>query len=174
MSKYQEIQCIYERYRQIYLVESLDQILPSLQFKQVTKKPLKYQYFEGNQNEMPPMSYMVAKEQQPVVTITKDGKETQNTAEPNDVIMSGLSREKYAVKSAKFPKLYQVNIGSEVIPEQSPRTVARVENIQQPITFTAPWGEDMVLKPGDYLVKDGDQGYYRIARHEYEQTYNPL
>jgi hypothetical protein len=74
MSKYQEIQCIYERYRQIYLIESLDQILPSLQFKQVTKKPLKYQYFEGKQNEMPPMSYMVTKEQQPVVTITKDGK----------------------------------------------------------------------------------------------------
>ena len=31
----------------------------------------------------------------------------------------------------------------------------------------------MVLKPGDYLVKDGDAGYYRIAKVEYEQTYNP-
>jgi hypothetical protein len=30
----------------------------------------------------------------------------------------------------------------------------------------------MVLKPNDYLVKDGDQGYYRIAKVEYEQTYN--
>jgi hypothetical protein len=31
----------------------------------------------------------------------------------------------------------------------------------------------MVLKPGDYLVRDGDQGYYRIAQAEYGQTYNP-
>jgi hypothetical protein len=41
-----------------------------------------------------------------------------------------------------------------------------------PVTFTAPWGESMILKPGDYLVKDGDAGYYRIAKLEYDQTYN--
>ena len=86
--------------------------------------------------------------------------------------MSGPSRENYVVKAAKFPKLYQGKLGDIIMPEQSPRLVSKYTG-QQPITFTAPWGESMILKPGDYLVKDGDQGYYRIAKAEYEQTYNP-
>lgn len=163
-----------QAYQSIYLQENLQQILPTLNFQQTTKKALKYQPFDGSQEQMPAMSYMVVKEPQEVVTVTADGKETQNKAEPNDVVVSGPSKEKYAIKAAKFPKLYQGKIGDVVIPEQSPRTVAQVTNLQQPITFKAPWGEDMVLKPGDYLVKDGDQGYYRIAKKEYEQTYNPL
>jgi hypothetical protein len=85
--------------------------------------------------------------------------------------MSGPSRENYVVKAAKFPKLYQGTMGGPVIPEQGPRMVALYTG-QQSVTFTAPWGESMVLKPGDYLVKDGDAGYYRIAKAEYEQTYN--
>lgn len=167
-------QLIAEAYTSIFLKENLDQILPSLDFKQVTKQALKYQPYKGSLEEMPAMSYMVATEPQLVVTVTADGKETQKQANPNDIIMSGPSKEKYAIDAAKFPKLYQGKIGDVVIPEQSPRTVAKVNNLEQPITFKAPWGEDMVLKPGDYLVKDGDQGYYRIAKHEYEKTYNPI
>ena len=163
-----------EAYKRIYIKESLEQILPTLNFQQVTKKALQYKFHQGSQEDMPPMTYMVAQEQQPVVTYTADGKETQNVAEPNDVIMSGPSREKYVVKSQKFPKLYQGQIGQTVVPEQSPRTVARVDNLQQPIQFQAPWGEDMVLKAGDYLVKDGEQGYYRVAKYEFEKTYNEI
>ena len=167
-----------EAYQSIYIKENeggngLESILPSLQWKQTTKQPKKYAFVNSTQN-MPSMSYAVAKEQQPVVTITSDGKETQNVAQPEDVIMSGPSKEQYVVKAEKFPKLYAGKIGETVTPEQSPRTVARVYNIEQPITFKAPWGEDMVLKKGDYLVKDGEQGYYRIAQHEYEQTYNKI
>jgi hypothetical protein len=44
---------------------------------------------------------------------------------------------------------------------------------KEPVTFKASWGEDMILKPGDYLVKEGEGAYYRIAKKEYEQTYNP-
>jgi archaellum component FlaG (FlaF/FlaG flagellin family) len=120
---------------------------------------------------MPAMTYTVATQEQPVVTVTSDGKETQNMAAVNDIIMSGPSQENYVVKAAKFPKLYQGAVGKTVIPEQSPRMVALYRG-PQAVTFTAPWGESMVLKPGDYLVKDGDAGYYRIARVEYDQTYN--
>lgn len=162
-------------YMSMYLKESttLEEILPSLQWKQTTKQPKKYSYVDSTE-EMPPMTYAVAQKEEQIVTHTLDGKETQNVAAPNDVVMSGPSREQYVVKAAKFPKLYTGKIGDVVVPEQSPRTVARVNNIEQPITFKAPWGEDMVLKKGDYLVKDGDQGYYRIAKHEYEQTYNAI
>jgi hypothetical protein len=86
--------------------------------------------------------------------------------------MSGPSGETYVLKAAKFSKLYQGSIGETVVPEQNPRMVALYDG-DQVINFMAPWGENMVLKPGDYLVKDGDSGYYRIAKVEYEQTYNP-
>lgn len=151
----------------------ITQVAAGLKFLPTTKQAKKYKYVDkGVPGKMPPMSYTVAMQQTPVVTVTSDGKETQNVAEPNDIIMSGPSSENYVIKAAKFPKLYQGKVGEIVIPEQGPRMVA-VYTDKQPITFTAPWGESMVLKPGDYLVKDGDSGYYRIAKVEYEQTYNP-
>jgi hypothetical protein len=104
--------------------------------------------------------------------MTSDGKETQNVAEPNDIILSGPSGEKYSIKAAKFPKLYFGNIGGPIHPEQSPRNVA-VYGGNIPVNFVAPWGENIVLKPGDYLVKEDEGKYYRIAKKEYEMTYNP-
>ena len=151
----------------------INQIASQLEFLPTHKQPNQYKYVEGGRpGNMPAMSYTVAQDQMPVETITSDGKETQNVAEPNDIIMSGPSKENYVLKSNKFPKLYQGKIGGVVIPEQSPRLVA-IYTGKQPVQFTAPWNESMVLKPGDYLVKDGDAGYYRIAKVEYEQTYNP-
>ena len=152
---------------------TLESILPTLQFKETTKQAKQYQYTDSSEN-MPAMSYTVAEAQQPVVTITSDGKETQNVAEPQDIIMSGPSREQYVVKASKFPKLYDGKIKGTITPEQGVRIVARVDNINQDITFKAPWGEDMILKQGDYLVKDADQGYYRIAQKEYDETYNKI
>jgi hypothetical protein len=155
--------------------ESVDinSIASQLKFLPTKKQAKQYKFVkDGSPGQMPPMTYTVATKEQPVVTITSDGKETQNVAAPNDIIMSGPSKENYVIKSTKFPKLYQGEIGGVVVPEQGPRMVALYTG-QQPVTFTAPWGESMVLKPGDYLVKDGDAGYYRIAKVEYEQTYNP-
>jgi hypothetical protein len=150
----------------------IGQIAASLKFLPTTKLARKYQFVSnGVPGRMPAMTYTVATQEQPVVTVTSDGKETQNVAAVNDIIMSGPSQENYVVKAAKFPKLYQGAVGKTVIPEQSPRMVA-LSREPQAVTFTAPWGESMVLKPGDYLVKDGDAGYYRIARVEFEQTYN--
>lgn len=158
--------------RQI-LFEAVDieQIASGLQFKPTSKKKVMYKFAQTTTN-MPAMSYAVAPEQMRVVTHTADGKETQNMAEPNDIIISGPSREQYVVKAAKFPKLYVGNVGGVVHPEQSPRQVA-VYTGTEPVEFTASWGEDMVLKPGDYLVKEAEGKYYRIAKKEYEMTYNP-
>lgn len=149
----------------------INQIASQMQFLPTSKKKLMYQ-FSQDVNNMKPMSYGVAQQHGDVVTMTSDGKETQNTAEPNDIIMSGPSGEKYVIKSAKFPKLYMGQIGQPIHPEQSPRNVA-VYTGNNPINFTAPWGESMVLKPGDYLVKEAEGKYYRIAKKEYEMTYNP-
>jgi hypothetical protein len=163
-------------HKKLKLNESVDinQTASTLQFKPVTKQKLVYKYVEnGKPGSMSPMTYTKSTVQQPVVTTTTDGKETQNTAEVGDIIMSGATGENYVVKAAKLPKLYTGNVGSDIYPEQSPRQVALYSG--EPVTFKAPWGEDMVIKPGDYLVKDpANTGYYRIAKVEFEKTYNKL
>lgn len=152
--------------------------LANLPYRPVRKKQIPYAYIDLSKRDvdsMPALSYGVnTVEGLKVVTILPDGKETQNTAARGDIIMSGVSREKYVVKAAKFPKLYVGSIGSSVHPEQNPRMVARWTS-NQTIGFRAPWGEEMVLKPGDYVVREADgNGFYRIAKAEFEQTYQRL
>lgn len=149
----------------------INQIASQMQFQPTSKKKLIYQPAQ-DLNNMPALSYIVAQQKMPVVTFTSDGKETQNVAEPNDIIISGPSQEKYVIKAAKFPKLYVGQLGGPIHPEQGPRNVA-VYSGNVPVSFTASWGENMVLKPGDYLVKEDEGKYYRIAKKEYEMTYNP-
>jgi hypothetical protein len=165
---------IFRKYIDIINEQSVDinQVASQLDFLPTKKQAKQYKFLKaGEPRKMPPMTYTVAASEMPVVTYTSDGKETQNVAAQGDIIMSGPSKENYVIKAAKFPKLYQGEMGQTVVPEQSPRMVA-VYTGKEPISFVAPWGENMVLKPNDYLVKDGDQGYYRIAKVEYEQTYN--
>lgn len=149
----------------------INHVADSLEFKPVTKLPIQYQYVpDGYADDMPPLSYTQSRNEQRVVTITSDGKETENVAKVGDFIFSGPSGERYVLTDAKLRKNYQGIPGQTLIPEQSPRMVARYDGTDT-VNFTAPWGEMMVLKPGDFLVK-GDDGYYRIAAKEYKLTYN--
>jgi hypothetical protein len=160
-------------YDLIFLRENFENVLHTLKFSRTTKKPQQYVYFQGEDDDMPSFSYKINEKERTVETHTSDGKETQKRAKPEDIIISGPSKEKYVIDKNKFSKLYKGSIGSTVTPEQSERIVARAD-INEPLLFKAPWGEDMILKPGDYLVKDGSEGYYRIAKKEFEETYNPL
>lgn len=153
----------------------INQLAAQMKFLPTRKKILKYKFIPSGQR-MTPLSYRLSDQDGELVktitsTDTADNPETKNVALKGDVVMSGPSGENYVVKAAKFGKLYDGNIGGIVYPEQSPRMVAMYTG-QRPVTFTAPWGESMKLEPGDYLVKDGDAGYYRIAKAEYKQTYN--
>ena len=153
----------------------ITQIASQLKFLP-THKQLKQYKFIPPGTPMTPMSYRLSDQDGELIktitsTDTADNPETKNVALKGDVVMSGPSGENYVVKGAKFGKLYDGNVGGIVYPEQGPRMVAAYTG-QQVVNFTAPWGESMIMKPGDYLVK-GDDGYYRVAKAEYEQTYNP-
>jgi hypothetical protein len=156
----------------------ISDIVKDMDFQPTTKQPIQYSpsgevSSQDDMDAMAPLSFATnTVADLPVVTITADGKETQNVAGVGDIIMSGPSGEKYVVKKEKFDKLYTDGPDGTKIPEQSPRQVTQYTG-EEEVTFTAPWGEDMVLKLGDYLVRDGDSGYYRIAKQEYEETYNP-
>jgi len=145
----------------------IDQIASQLRFQPTSKKKLMYQYVDSADN-MPAMSYAVVQKSMTVRTAIDN---TQSQAEPNDIIMSGPSRENYVVKAAKFPKLYTGQIGGPVHPEQGPRNVAVYNG--KPTRFVASWGEAMDLNPGDYLVKEAEGKYYRVRKQEADLTYNP-
>ncbi len=149
--------------------------LGALRYHPIKKLRRKYSLWRGlstsfDLGKMPNMSWAVAPIQMQVITYTQDGKETQNTAAPGDIVMSGPTGERYVIRAAKFPQLYTRGAGDTVTPDQTPKQVA-VYTGPQTISFKAPWGEAMILKPGDYVVRDGD-GYYRIAKKEFELTYN--
>lgn len=145
----------------------IDQIASQLQFLPTTKKKLIYQYVESEDN-MPAMTYTVAKQEKLLQTPLDN---SQKQVKVNDIIMSGPSRENYSVDAAKFPKLYTGQIGGPIYPEQTPRNVAYY-NGKETIQFSPSWGGTMTLEPGDYLVKEAEGKYYRIAKKEYEMTYN--
>lgn len=156
------------------ILRDIETVVANLKFKSVTKQNLPYSYVaSGKPGAMKPFTYTKATTQQQVKTITADGLETTNIAHVGDIIFSGPSSENYVVIQAKLPKLYTGEVGGVIRPEQSARTVAQYSG--EPISFKAPWGEAMTLKPGDYLVKDpSGTGYYRIAKQEYEMTYTAL
>lgn len=152
----------------------IESVAARLEFLPTHKQQIKYKFVEdGVPGQMAPFTWTVANQPQRVITVTLDGKETENTAKPSDIIMSGPSKENYVLPEDKFKKLYTELKDGIVIPEQSPRSVAKYQG-NDTVKFKASWGEDMILKPGDYLVKEtSGKGYYRIAAAEYEQTYNP-
>ena len=148
-------------------------ILRSLDYKPTSKKKIVYVEVDPVNSttvvNMPALSFAEALDSFVVETRTADGKETKNTTSQGDIVMSGPSREKYVDKVAKFQKLY-TKTGTTAVPDQTPRQVALYTGTEV-LTFTASWGEEMVLKPFDYVVKDGDN-FYRIASKEYKETYN--
>ena len=148
--------------------------LGGLRYHPVKKLRRKYSLWQGlstsfDLGKMPYMSWATAPIPMQVITYTQDGKETQNTAAAGDIVMSGPTGERYVIRATKFPQLY-TRQGDTVTPDQTPKHVA-VYTGAQTISFKAPWGENMILKHGDYVVNDGD-GYYRIAKKEFELTYN--
>lgn len=158
-------------YKMLEILENqnadINQIANQLKFLPTTKKKLVYQYVDSEEN-MPPMTYTVAKQERLLHTPLDN---SQKQVKVNDIIMSGPSKENYSIDYAKFPKLYVGQIGSPIHPEQNPRNVALYNG--EPIQFSPSWGGTMDLNPGDYLVKEAEGKYYRIAKKEYEMTYNP-
>lgn len=149
----------------------IEEIVSKMQFHKAIKKQIEYKFINDmNLDEMPSFSYTISDKHQKIDTYTSDGKETTNTAENGDIIFSGPSKEKYILKPSKVKKMYVGEIGRTLIPEQSPREVSLYKG--EDVKFKAPWGELMILKSGDYLVKEQDgSGYYRIAKNEFEETY---
>lgn len=129
-----------------------------------------------------------ANEGERINTRTADGLETTNAAKPGDFVVKNQTEagEEYILSKEKFKKRYQFlreaeagyaeyqPIGKIVALEMN---AAELEQLRLPseFHFTAPWGEDMVCKKGDFLVSPPDfSEVYRIARKEFFETYRKI
>jgi hypothetical protein len=151
----------------------IEAVAEGLKFVPTKKKAVVYRPWNGGVGEMPPLTYKVMGESGRTDTSVGGELETTRAHSAGDVMVCGPEGEKYTMPMKKFKKNYEGEVGGEVTVEQTPRMVAQYSGTEQ-ISFTASWGEAMVLKPGDYLVKEGEGQYYRIEKGIFEKTYNPI
>jgi hypothetical protein len=121
-----------------------------------------------------------------IETITADGKETVNTADPGDYLVKNQTgaEEMYIVSPEKFGEryvfLHQAEDGfaayratGEITALELTAPVLQELELPAPFHFEAPWGEKMIAREGDYLATPPDQSeVYRIARREFLETYD--
>jgi len=121
-----------------------------------------------------------------IATITGDGPETTNVAEPGDYIVENQTeaRERYVVPGAVFSKKYELtgelkpddfseyrSIGKIVALELTPELLEKL-GLPLEFHFTAHWGENMVARAGDFMGGPADfSEVYRLARKEFFETY---
>ena len=131
-----------------------------------------------------------AKKGELIITITKDGVETQNrVTKPNSFIVQNQTRagEEYIVTGNNFNKKYTFlraakngyaeyqSTGKIVVVKLTKSLWQQLEFPPKQLHFEAPWGEPMMLKLYDYMVTPLDYSeVYRIARREFWETYKRL
>jgi hypothetical protein len=123
-----------------------------------------------------------------VTMIAGQGKETESPpAQPGDMVVRNrcpeTGNEEILVSAAKFAERYEGPVGpAEASGWQSyrPRGVEMrylvVRETDGTFTFTAPWGEPMVARPGDAIVRSPQDpaDTYRIAAAAFACTYDIL
>lgn len=116
-------------------------------------------------------TYGVAATTQKVVTefATEDKPETINTANPGDVILTGLAGEKYVLSYQKFTDRYTPISTTKA---QAKGTILACQYQGEDLVFLAPWKQPMNIVSGDWLAFNPDQSeVYRIKESEFYKTY---
>lgn len=123
-----------------------------------------------------------------VTTIRGEGKETQSPpAEAGDVVIRNrcpeTGNEEYLVTAAKLPDRYEGPLGDADAAGWQPYRPKGIEmryfilsEEAGTITFIAPWGEPMVARPGDAIVRNPTDpaDTYRVAGASFDCTYEVL
>lgn len=120
-----------------------------------------------------------------VTVIAGEGKETQSKpAEAGDMVVRNrcpeTGNEEYLVAAAKFPARYGEPLGPAdqagwrpFRPAGNDMLYVIVRPEDGTFTFTAPWGEAMVARPGDAIVRDPNnpKDTYRVAASSFDCSY---
>lgn len=119
-----------------------------------------------------------------VTVIAGEGKETQSPpAGTGDMVVRNrcpaTGNEEILVRAAKFGERYEGPIGpaaggwSTYRPRGNEMRYFIVRPADGTFTFTAPWGEAMIARPKDAIVRDPNdlKDIYRIAAAAFDCTY---
>jgi hypothetical protein len=123
-----------------------------------------------------------------VTVIAGEGKETASPpAQPGDMVVRNrcpaTGNEEILVPSAKFAERYEGPVGAADADGWHPYRPRGVEmrflvvrDVDGAFTFTAPWGQPMVARPGDAIVRSPQDpaDTYRIAAAAFACTYEIL
>lgn len=85
-----------------------------------------------------------------------------------DNVVTNPSQEKYVVGKQKFDKKYQYAIKNLYFPK---KVVQLFIKIDENISFTAPWGEEMNIEKGGYLNITDKNDIYGVQEKEFKETY---
>jgi hypothetical protein len=143
----------------------------------------------GTARKTKPVDVRPAEPGEVVVTvIAGEGKETESPpAVAGDMVVRNrcpeTGNEEILVSAAKFAQRHEGPIGAAGADGWLPYRPRGVEMLyfvlrpdEGPFSFTAPWGEAMVAKPGDAIVRDpgNPKDTYRIAAAAFACTYEVL
>ena len=150
-------------------------ILRSFEYYETTKK--EFYFINGgkvdyeSQDELESLKPNTIVEATHSFTVKTGLDETVNTVQPGDFIKIGPLGEIYVIPEKKFDKLYEMKDG-QYVPTKSPRTVTVWTG--EPSEIVAPWGETMIVNPGDIIVQESkeEDKYYRVAREAFDKEYN--
>ena len=109
-----------------------------------------------------------------VVTYTKDGKETENTGQPGDYLVTNPGGEQYVVPKERFLGRYAKLETFDDTVNQLWKANGEIKAIVyqgEDFKFIAPWGEEMICKNNDILATTDGTEVYRIGTPEFLQTY---
>ena len=119
-----------------------------------------------------------------ILTIVSGKLETINTANENDIVIRNIelggSAETYILTLETYLKRYEL-VGSimlidgiEWIEVKPKGSVNAFQYVGEPISFTAPWGEEMMCVEVDWIgnpVGGSESDIYRIEKEAFEKTY---
>jgi hypothetical protein len=116
-----------------------------------------------------------------VVETRIDGeRETVNRAKAGDYVVRGVKGEQYVISPETLANRYGPPVGgpdAQGFRQYGAQGHLHAFRYEGPrATFTAPWGEEMVVNPGDYIgtAALGSDEFYRIERDAFAATYDEV
>lgn len=126
--------------------------------KTYKKKPLK-------------LKYRIAKKNEKIITVINGVKETENTANEGSYIISGVECEEYVLSQDVVSDRYDI-IDDEYLSTKEIKIKAKVYSGED-LIFKASWNENMILRDGDFLVKNKNE-FYRIDKNVFFKLYEAV
>ena len=161
-----------------YIQQNNLQMKPASKFQRVNAQSGKSyinQYGKQNGMDKRQIGRMVRKGGAPLSTVAGDGtQETNNMVTKNHTVLNnvGNTSNKWASETSTFARKYEQDPTQQGVykPKGGPMNAAQ---INEPISFTAPWGERMNVDKGGYILQDPNNpnDIYGISGKDFDSTY---